>query len=91
MFSTVYTERSVDAGRMTYFDGEHTWGQCRRCGTIQAVLYYPHRLGFLVPLCYDCADEGADLLRRGRGVVKVSSNSSLVEFPFLAEDYDVIE
>lgn len=93
MFSSVCTTVSDDVGHhMTYYDGFQIWDQCRRCGTIQAVLYYPHRQGFLVPLCSDCAEEGADLLQRGRSVVKPPRKQGhTVEHRFLEDDYDIID
>lgn len=76
---------------MTYFDGFQTWGQCRRCMDIRVVYHYPDRRGFLVPLCSDCAEDGAELLASGKSVVRPTVTHRVVEHPFLAEDYDIIE
>lgn len=91
MFSSVCTNVSFDVGPMTYFDGNQIWDQCRRCGTIQAVRHYPNRRGTLVPLCYGCAEDGAELLLRGRSVVKLRKGGFTVEHRFLADDYEVLE
>lgn len=76
---------------MTYYDGYQLWDQCRRCGSIQAVRHFPHRRGYLVPLCADCAEEGAILLAHGRSVVKISGTRTHLDFHFLEEDYEIIE
>jgi hypothetical protein len=93
VFSVVCTNVKVDdIGCMVYYDGIQTWSACRRCGTIQSVLYYPHRLGFLVPLCSNCAEEGAELLQRGQSVVRLSRTGlGTIEFRFLEDDYEIIE
>ncbi|KKL97013.1 hypothetical protein LCGC14_1838740 [marine sediment metagenome] len=72
---------------MTYYDGTHLWSVCRSCGKIRAIKMYPHRSGYLVPLCRACAETAAEALLRGRNIIKLPKRTVMTyPYPYSEEN-----